>query len=105
MITYRLDDLKKATKAIHEAEAALKGKNNPEAAKLIQEARTLVAAVPIDEAKSLDKDFASIFKKKRKKATDKITGRQAEIEQQWDSIIKANYKEAVELAKKAKSML
>ncbi len=105
MITYRLDDLKKATKAVHEAEKALAGKDNKEAAALIAEARALIAAVPIAEAKSMDKDFAGIFKKKRKKATDKVTGRQAEVEQAWDAMVKANYAKAVELANKAKSML
>ncbi len=104
MITYRLDDLKAATKAIHEAAAALEKKPNPEAAKLLDEARALVAAVPIDEAKSLDPQFAAIFKKKRKKATDKVTGRQAEVEQQWDEMVRANYAKAKELAMKAASM-
>jgi ABC-type Fe3+ transport system substrate-binding protein len=105
MITYRLDDLKKATRAVQEAEKALAGKDNKEAAALIAEARALIAAVPIAEAQSMDKDFAAIFKKKRKKATDKVTGRQAEVEQQWDKMIKANYGKAIELANKAKSML
>ncbi len=104
MITYRLDDLRAATKAIHEAAAALASKPNAEAQKLLDEARALVAAVPIDEAKSLDPAFASIFKKKRKKKTDKVTGRQAEVEQQWDAMVKANYEKARALAEKAKAM-
>ncbi len=104
MITYRLDDLKAATKAIHEAAAALAKKPNPEAAKLLDEARALVAAVPIDEAKSMDAQFAAIFKKKRKKATDKVTGRQAEVEQKWDEMVRANYAKAKELAMKAAAM-
>ena len=105
MITYRLDDLRKATKAIQDAEKAMADKNNAEAAKLIAEAKALVAALPIDETKSLDTDFAATFKKKRKKAADKVTGRQAEVEQKWDSMVKTNYAKAGELAKKAKSML
>jgi len=105
MITYRLDDLRAATKAVQDAEKALGGKKNAAAAKLIEEARQLIAAVPIDEAQSLKQDFAGIFKKKRKKATDKVTGRQAEVEQQWDTKVKENYAKATELAKKAKSML
>jgi len=104
MLTYRLDDLRKATKAIQEAEKAVAGKGNAEADKLIAEARTLVAALPIDEAKSLDKEFSAIFKKKRKKATDKVTGRQAEVEQQWDTFVKSNYSKAIELANKAQSL-
>ncbi|MBE9545477.1 MAG: extracellular solute-binding protein [Proteobacteria bacterium] len=105
MITYRLDDLRDATKAIQEAEAAAKGKSNSEAEALIKQARMLINEMPIDEAKAGEKDFAGIFKKKRKKATDKVTGRQAEVEQEWDSMVKANYAKAKELAEKAKSLL
>ncbi len=104
MITYRLDDLRAATRAIHQAEAALAKTPNPEGQRLLDEARALVAALPIDEAKSLDPTFAAIFKKKRKKATDKVTGRQAEVEQQWDAFVKANYAKAKALAEKAAAM-
>ncbi|WP_419611476.1 hypothetical protein, partial [Thiolapillus sp.] len=69
------------------------------------QAKDLVNAVPIDAAKASDEAFNSIFKKKRKKASTKVTGRQAEIEQQWDEMIKANYAKATQLANKAKSML
>lgn len=95
MITYRLDDLRDATKAIQDAEAA---NGN---ARLIAEAKALVAALPITEAQAADPAFANIFKKKRKKATDKVTGRQADVEQQWDTLVKANYAKAIELANKA----
>jgi ABC-type Fe3+ transport system substrate-binding protein len=95
MITYRMDDLRAATKAIQDAEAA--GGD----AKLIAEAKALVAALPITEAQAADPDFAGIFKKKRRKATDKVTGRQAEVEQQWDAFVKANYAKAMALANKA----
>ncbi len=105
MITYRHDELKAAVRAIQEAEAALAGKSNAEAAALIKEARALVDAVPIDAAKASQPDFAKIFKKKRKKKTTKITGRQAEIEREWDDMVKANYAKAKALAEKAKSML
>jgi ABC-type Fe3+ transport system substrate-binding protein len=105
MITYRMDDLRAATKAIQEAEAAMQGKSNPEAAKLIAEARALIAKVPVDESTAGDKAFNAIFKKKRKKASDQVTGRQAEIEQEWDAMVKANYEKARELAEKAGDML
>ncbi|MES9871222.1 MAG: extracellular solute-binding protein [Sedimenticola sp.] len=95
MITYRMDDLRAATKAVQDAEAANGDK------KLIDEAKALIAAVPITEAQAADPDFAKIFKKKRKKATDKVTGRQAEVEQQWDDMVKANYAKAIVLANKA----
>ena len=101
MITYRLKDLRAATKAIQAAEA--KGKSAA-AMKLIAEAKALVAMVPISDAKASEKDFNKIFKKKRKKASTKVTGRQAEFEQAWDTQIKANYAKAKELANKAASM-
>lgn len=95
MITYRMNDLRAATKAIQDAEAA---NGN---AKMIAEAKALIAALPITEAQAADESFANIFKKKRKKATDKVTGRQAEVEQKWDSLVKANYAKAIALANKA----
>ncbi len=105
MITYRLDDLRDATKAIQDAEAAMAGKSNAQAADLIAQARALVNEVPVDEATASEEDFNGIFKKKRKKATTKVTGRQAEVEQKWDAMVKANYAKAKSLAEKAKSML
>ena len=105
MITYRLADLRAATKAIQTAEAKLGGKSNAAAEKLINEARALVNKVPISAAKAGEKGFNTIFKKKRKKATTKVTGRQADVEQQWDSQVKADYAKAKELAEKAASML
>jgi ABC-type glycerol-3-phosphate transport system substrate-binding protein len=105
MITYRLDELRGAVKAIQDAEAKLAGNNNADAAKLIAEARALVNEVPVTEAQASEDDFNNIFKKKRKKATTKVTGRQAEIESEWDSMVVANYAKAKELADKAASML
>ncbi len=105
MITYRIDELRNAVKALQEARAALAAKPNAEAQKLIDEAQALVDYMPIDEAKASEESFNAIFKKKRKKATTKVTGRQAEIESEWDKTIKANYEKAKALADKAKSML
>jgi hypothetical protein len=105
MITYRLDDLRTATEAIQAAEAALAGKSNAEAEKLLDEAHALVNAMPVDAAKASDKDFNAIFKKKRKKATTEVEGRQAEIEQEWDAMVKENYAKAKRLAEEAQSLL
>ena len=80
MITYRLDDLRDTVAAIQKAEAIHADGNNAAAKAKIAEARALVDANPIDEAKSLDAEFAAIFTKKRKKATDKVGERQAEVE-------------------------
>ena len=105
MVTYRLNDLRAATKAIQTAEAQMGGKKNAAATKLIDEAKALVAKVPITAAQASKKEFNAIFKKKRKKATTKVTGRQAEIEREWDAQVKANYARAKALAEKAASML
>jgi len=102
MITYRLDDLRAATKAIQDAESKAKG--NAAAMKLIAQAKALVAKVPINADKASEKSFNAIFKKRRKKKSVKTTGRQAEFEQAWDTEIKANYAKAKELANKAASM-
>ncbi len=39
------------------------------------------------------------------KATTKVSGRKAEVEQKWDAMVKANYAKAKSLAEKATSML
>jgi len=112
MITYRLDELRAATRAIQKAEEKLQwslidgvaNAPNDEAKKLIQEARALVDALPITESKAGEKGFNSIFKKKRKKATTKVSGRQAEVEQEWDSQVKANYTQAEKMARQAAAL-
>jgi spermidine/putrescine-binding protein len=109
MITYRREDLAKATKAIQAAEAALSAKPNPEAEALIKEAHALIAAMPISEAEAIDAKFPGVFTsdvyKKRKKAGVKVPPRQAEIEEKWDSFTKKNYADARAKAEKALAML
>jgi phosphoglycerate transport regulatory protein PgtC len=104
MITYRLEDLREAVGAIQAAEAVHADGSNAEAAALIAEAWALIDASPIDEAQSLDEDFAGIFTKSRKEATDEIGERQAEVEQRWDAMVVANYARAKELADQAAAM-
>jgi len=104
LITFRLEDLRDATTAIYSAQAALAEKPNPEAQKLLDEARSLVAAVPITEEQANDKTFSAIFEKKRKKATDVVPQRQAEVEEQWDRFARESYAKAKELASRAKDM-
>ena len=81
------------------------GKSNAKAKKMIRQARALISKVPISAAKASEKSFNKIFKKKRKKKSVKVTGRQAEFEQAWDAEIKANYAKAKALANKAASMM
>ncbi|USH03859.1 extracellular solute-binding protein [Grimontia kaedaensis] len=105
MVTYRLDELREATKAIQEAEAKAKAAKNSEAMNLVAEAKLLVSAVPITAEQASDPKFAGIFTKKRKKASDKVEARQAEIEQEWDKTTLANYQKATELAEQAIELL
>jgi phosphoglycerate transport regulatory protein PgtC len=109
MITYRREDLVNASKAIQDAEAALAGKSNPKAQALIQEARSLLKAMPITEAEAVDSKFPGVFTsdvyKKRKKASVKVPQRQAEIEEKWDAFTKKNYADAEAKAEQALGML
>jgi ABC-type Fe3+ transport system substrate-binding protein len=101
LVTFRLRQLKAATKAIHAAETQLAKKPNAQAQKLLDEARSLVAAMPITEAEANDPAFASIFEKKRETPTDEVPARQAEVEQQWDKFARENYAKAEKLAQQA----
>lgn len=105
IVTFRLEDLQAATKAIDEAEAALAKKPNAEATKLVKEARDLIAAMPIDERKASDPALTAVFTKTREKPGEVLPPRQAEVEQRWDAFAKADYVKARDLALKAKSML
>jgi len=109
MITYRREDLVKATAAIQKAKAALAGKSNPKSEALIKEASALITAMPISEAEAVDGKFPGVFTsdvyKKRKKVSVKVPPRQAEIEEKWDSFTKKNYAEAEAKAKQALAML
>lgn len=105
LITFRMDELQTATRAVQDAEAAVAGKPDARAQALIAEARALIAKVPVSEAEAGDPAFASIFSKKRKKATDEVPQRQAEVEQGWDSFARTNYARAAELAKQAQQLV
>ncbi len=104
LITFRAEELRIATAALHEAQAAIQAKPNAEASKLLDEARSLIDAIPVTEAEANDPAFAGIFAKKRKKPTDEVPQRQAEVEQQWDSFARNNYRKAEELARQAANL-
>ena len=104
LVTYRLDDLRAAVSAVQAAEAAQKESNNPEAAKLIEEARKLIEALPITEEESLDPSFADVFTVSRAEPDAEVVGRQAEVEQAWDKFAVDNYRKAKELAEQAAAM-
>ena len=89
LISFPLDSLKAATKAIHEAEAALAKKDNAQARALVAQARELIAAMPVDEATASAKETTGAFTGEKQKGA-----RQAELEQQWAAFAKDHYAQA-----------
>ena len=75
--------LKAATKAIHEADAALAKKDNAQARALVKEARDLIAAMPVTDAQAASPEIAGAFTGGKEKGA-----RQAELEQQWAAFAK-----------------
>ncbi len=96
MITFQLEGLKGATKAIHDAEAALAKKDNAEARALVKEARDLVAAMPITEPQARAPEITSAFTGAKEKGA-----RQAELEQQWAAFAKGKFEQARTKAEQA----
>ena len=89
LISFQLDSLKAATKAIHEAEAALAKKDNAQGRALVTQARELIAAMPVDEAAASASETTAAFTGGKQKGA-----RQAELEQQWAAFAKERYTQA-----------
>jgi len=87
-ISFQLADLKAITKQLHELDGKLAKKANPKAKALGDEARALIAAMPVSEAQAAEKDLAAAFKGKDAKT------RRAEYEQKWAAFAKENYAKA-----------
>src|SRR5690606_7023572 len=104
LVTYRLEDLRAAVAAVQKAEAAYAKSQKPEAAELISQARQLIESMPITEEQSLDPSFTDDFTTSLAKHDNKVVGRQADIEQQWDTFAVENYRKARDLANKAASL-
>jgi hypothetical protein len=96
IVTFQLDSLKAASKAIHAAEAALAKKDNPAARTLVKDARDLVAKMPITAEQAVSPEITGAFTGGKQK-----TARQAELEQQWAAAAKAAYSEAEAKANEA----
>jgi hypothetical protein len=89
LITFQLEPLKGATKAIHEAEAAIARKPNAKAATLITEARDLIAAMPVNETQAASAEIRGAFTGSKEKGA-----RQSELEQQWAAFARERYAQA-----------
>ena len=96
LITFQLDGLKAATKAIHDAEAALAKKDNADARAKLKAARDKIAAMPISDKQANSAEIKAAFTGGKEKSA-----RQAELEQQWAAAAKAAYTEAKALAEEA----
>ena len=101
-ITFRHKELVAATRAINEAAAKLAGKSNPQAQKLLAEARELAYTPVVSEEKSRDKAFLALFRDTKRDAlkTKQLTG----LEEYWNSTARKNYARAVELANQAATL-
>jgi ABC-type Fe3+ transport system substrate-binding protein len=99
IVTFQLEGLKSATKAIHDAEAALAKKDNPQARALVKEARDLVAAMPVTEAQASAPEITGAFTGAKEKGA-----RQAELEQQWAAFARERYAQARSKAEEAQKI-
>lgn len=89
LITFQHGALKKATKAIHDAEAALAKKDSADGRKLIAEARSLISAMPVSDKEAASDELRAAFEGGKQKGA-----RQAEVEGQWAAFAKGKYAEA-----------
>jgi phosphoglycerate transport regulatory protein PgtC len=96
LISFQLDALKAATKAVHDAEAALARKDNPQGRALVKEARDLIAAMPATEREAASSDLAAAFAGGKQKGA-----RQAEVENTWATFAKERYAQAKAKAEEA----
>ncbi|WP_455270469.1 ABC transporter substrate-binding protein [Rhizobium herbae] len=86
LISFQLDNLKGATKAIHEAEKALASNDQPEARALLTEAHALIASMPVTADEAASQQIRDAFTGGEQK-----TARQAELEQQWATFASEKY--------------
>ncbi len=102
-ITFRLKELQAATKAIHDAEAKLAGKTNPQARELINQARELAFTPAISSQIAGQKDFQKLFASNKKEV--EVSKRISGLEESWNSKARANYAKAAELAQQAAALI
>ena len=102
-ITFRLKELQAATKAIHEADAALAKKPNAQAAALLKQARETAYAPVVGPRMAADKDFQALFAANKKDAAvnKQLTG----LEDRWNAAARENYAKARALAEQALALV
>ncbi len=98
LITFNLEPLKAATKAIHDVEARLARRDNAQARALIAEARALISAMPVTAEQAASNEMREAFRGTTPQAK---APRQAELEQQWSAFAKEKYAAALAKANEA----
>ncbi|MGJ7530464.1 ABC transporter substrate-binding protein [Variovorax sp. GB1P17] len=98
-ITFRHKELKAATKAIHEASAALAKKPNAQGQALLKQARDLAFTPLVGASLAGDKDFLALFTANKKDAASnkQVTG----LEDRWNSQARDHYERARAFAEQA----
>ncbi|MDP3084685.1 MAG: extracellular solute-binding protein [Rubrivivax sp.] len=98
-ITFRLKELQAATKAIHDAEAALAKKPNAQGGALLKQARDLAFSPVVGAGLAGDKNFLALFTANKKDAAvnKQVTG----LEDRWNSKARENYLSARQFAEQA----
>ena len=101
MVTFRLKELQAATKAIQDAEKALKAKPNARGSDLVKQARSL-AYTPLVGAENVkNEQFLELFRKSRRdvEVSKQLSGQ----EQLWANKARDNYARALQLANEARA--
>ena len=102
MVTFRLKELQGATKAIQDAEKALKAKPNARGRDLVKQARAL-AYTPLVGAENVkNEQFLELFRKSRRdvEVSKQLSGQ----EQLWANKARENYARAQQLATEARGL-
>lgn len=101
MVTFRLKELQGATKAIQDAEKALKAKPNAKGNELVKQARDAAYAPLVGADNVKNEEFLELFRKNRREVAvaKQLTG----LEQLWATKARDNYERAKGLADQAKA--
>jgi ABC-type Fe3+ transport system substrate-binding protein len=98
-ITFRHKELTQAAKAINEAAVKLAGKSNPQALKLLDDARDAAYSPIVTALKSKDKEFLALYRNTKRDAEK--TKQTTALEEYWSNTARKNYLRAVDLANQA----
>lgn len=102
MVTFRLKELQATTRAIQDAEKALKAKPNAKGSELVRQARDVAYAPLVGESNVKNEEFLELFRKNRRDVavSKQLTG----LEQLWATKARDNYERARTMAEQAKGM-